>query len=407
MSQVDEEMSDVVIANLQQQINELQLELRNQPRSEATPAVVIADLQQQINELQLELRNRSRSEASPAVVINKEPAPRTPVLFRPSDLPKYDGSEDLYPAWRRAVLDTLGMEWNMFGYTDSRAFLSIYKSLEGSARRKASAFYEVGGVNGARRPEEFIEFLDRSNLDTTRLEKANNALHEMKMSENQRWASFFSTWANKLTEAQGDSWEGRIKIGLLRTALNSKLKTALAGNHLLPKSDYDEYIRIVSQVAHQIEDVSKRPKNTGRWDASIGRGGQYKTGLGSWTEGVGYGESSGGQNRPYKVGQIDSGGDTVMGGVNAAKASNNLGNQKERAKWKSPEHIARLRDEGLCFRCERRGCNTRICPLAPAVNPNKGRRPQVIALNLPPIDPRMIEVNEDDAKSMDSCEAEN
>lgn len=79
---MDEEMSDIIIANLQQQLNELRAEVRDRPRAESTPSVII----------------------------NKEPAPITPVLFRPSDLPKYDGSEDLYPAWRRAVLDTLGME---------------------------------------------------------------------------------------------------------------------------------------------------------------------------------------------------------------------------------------------------------------------------------------------------------
>lgn len=379
MSQADEEMSDILIANLQLQINELRAELRDRPKSEP----------------------------SSAVIINKEPAPRTPVLFRPSDLPKYDGNEDLYPAWRKAVLDTLGMEWNMFGYTNSRAFLSIYTSLEGSARRKASAFYEVGGVNGTRRPEDFIEFLDRSNLDTTRVEKANNALNEMKMGENQRWASFFSSWSNKLTEAQGDGWEGRIKIGLLRSAINTKLKTALAGNHLLPKWDYDEYIRIVSQIAHQIEEVSKRSKIPGRMDFNSGKGGSFKAGFASWAGEVGTGESSGSQSRQYRVGQVDSSGDTVMGGVNATKASNYLRNQIGRAKWKSPEHIAQLREKGLCFRCERRGCNTRICPLAPAINPSKVKGPHVSVTNLPPIDPCMIENDIDDTKSMDSLEAEN
>lgn len=118
------------------------------------------------------------------MTFGKELATRKPVLFRPSDLPKYDGNEDLHAAWRKAVLDTLGMKWNVFGYTNSRAFLSIYTSLEGSARRKANAFYEVGGVNGTRKPEDFIEFLDRGNLDTTRVEKVNNTLNGMKMGEN-------------------------------------------------------------------------------------------------------------------------------------------------------------------------------------------------------------------------------
>ena len=40
-----------------------------------------------------------------------------------------------------------------------------------------------------------------------------------------------------------------------------------------------------------------------------------------------------------------------------------------RAKWKSSEIIKKLANESRCFRCERRVCNTRICPLNPAVNP--------------------------------------
>ncbi|KAI0991894.1 hypothetical protein K3495_g16293, partial [Podosphaera aphanis] len=40
-----------------------------------------------------------------------------------------------------------------------------------------------------------------------------------------------------------------------------------------------------------------------------------------------------------------------------------------RAKWKTREQIYRFQMECRCFRCERQGCNTRICPLLPAINP--------------------------------------
>ncbi len=40
-----------------------------------------------------------------------------------------------------------------------------------------------------------------------------------------------------------------------------------------------------------------------------------------------------------------------------------------RAKWKTREQIYQFQMECRCFRCERQGCNTRTCPLLPAINP--------------------------------------
>ena len=66
----------------------------------------------------------------------------------------------------------------------------IYSSLKGTALKKAGPFYEAGGVHGTRDPEDLIEFLDRINLDSTRVSRANDELHRMKMKENQRWPDF-------------------------------------------------------------------------------------------------------------------------------------------------------------------------------------------------------------------------
>ncbi|KAI0992597.1 hypothetical protein K3495_g15588, partial [Podosphaera aphanis] len=39
------------------------------------------------------------------------------------------------------------------------------------------------------------------------------------------------------------------------------------------------------------------------------------------------------------------------------------------AKWKTRDQLAKLRKEKRCFRCERKGCNTMICPLLSAPKP--------------------------------------
>ncbi|KAI0994944.1 hypothetical protein K3495_g13237 [Podosphaera aphanis] len=53
-----------------------------------------------------------------------------------------------------------------------------------------------------------------------------------------------------------------------------------------------------------------------------------------------------------------------------------------RTKWKSVDKIASLRKERKCFRCERRGCISRNCPLLPAINTKK-------FVGLPPIHPNV------------------
>ncbi|KAI0993438.1 hypothetical protein K3495_g14746 [Podosphaera aphanis] len=130
---------------------------------------------------------------SQAVTIIKDPPAPNGTQFRPTPLPEYDGNKLNYPGWRQAVLDIFRMDWNTFRYTDTRAFLLLYTSLKGEARTKAGPFYETGGVNGTKRPEDFLAFLDRGNLDSTRSDRACDQLYALRMADNQRWSLFFLT----------------------------------------------------------------------------------------------------------------------------------------------------------------------------------------------------------------------
>ena len=117
----------------------------------------------------------------------KDPHPRDKTNLKPTKLPEFVGNRTEYPAWRAAVLDTFCMDWNLFGYDNSRAFLMIFNALKGTAKTKASPFYEAGGVQNTRDPEDFIEFLDRLFLDPTRTSRAKIELQSMKMGDKQRW----------------------------------------------------------------------------------------------------------------------------------------------------------------------------------------------------------------------------
>lgn len=353
----------------------------------------LRELRQRVDDL--DLPKSFTGESLPSVVIVKDPA-QSERKLKPTSFPVYNGEKPLYPAWRRAVLSSLKIDWNTFKYTDSRVFLMIYKSLEGKAQRQAASYFESGGVGGRERPEDFIEFLDRGNWDQTRISRAKLELNDMKMGLKQKWSSFYSQWANKLTEAWGDMWPDDVKISLLRSALNQNLKVALASNHLVPEDNFTEYIRIVSKIAQQHEEISKNVASFNGLGARSFERNRERT---SWEssdrfidhedKNVGWGRS--GTERGH-IGGLDRAGDTYMGGINTAEVLRGPSGKPLRAKWKTPAQIKRLKEKGRCYRCERKGCSTRVCRILPAIDPNNKKN----MINIASIEPLNLDLFEED-----------
>lgn len=348
----------------------------------------IRELRQRIDDFEIPLKTNNGS--LPPVFIEKDPA-QTAGKLKPTKFPKYNGDRVTYPAWRKAVFSALKLDWNTFNYTNSRVFLMIYKALEGKAQKQAGTYFESGGEGGKERPEDFIAFLDRGNWDQTRVVRARAELNEMKMGPKQRWNSFYPQWANKLTEALGDTWPDETKVSLLKSTLNQTLRIALASNHLVPDDDFYEFTRIVSKIAHQHEEISKGFSGYRNVDTKRPSSPSL------------FQENSSGQsinddsylrsNRSGKemlVGTVDSSGDTIMGGVNSSNVLRGPSGKPLRAKWKNPEQIARLRSERRCFRCERKGCNTKICRLLPARKP-ESKGPAVNVNDFSDLDPSLYE----------------
>lgn len=352
--------------------------------------------------LQLELKKLAKQQSNQNKVavskpiIEKDPPKEFGKDLRPTKLPEFHGNRSRYPAWRKAVLDTFRMDWNLFGYDNSRAFLMIYNSLKDNALERAGPFYEAGGVEDTRDPEDFIEFLDRLYLDATRVSQANLELHAMKMRENERWAEFFASWSNKLTEARGDFWPDQNKISMLQNAMSKKLTRALIGNHLLPDDDFGEWVQIVNKIAQQVERAEKKLE----WFPKSGTGLISGQSPGIFRQGQGGGQTSrASTDQPQEmdnVGTVDNSGDTIMGGINAANAA---GKGRRRAKWKSKAEVDRLRQEGKCFRCERKGCISRFCPLLPARRPAESNL-KINATELPEIDPSVWEEDVEQEQSV-------
>lgn len=397
-------MSEEKLAETLANLSISELSNRKEYQIMASDTVSLAEFNRLKNEMVImsqklsqHIRRKTPGSLEP-VRIDKNPPPENASGLKPTPLPDFDGNRNNYAAWRTAVLDTFRMDWNIFGYDDDRAFLMIYKAMKGSALAKVGPFYERGGVDGTRKPEDFIEFLDKLNLDPTRVARANDELHALRMGERQRWPDFYAAWSNKLTEARGDSWDDANKISMLRNALNDRLITTLAGNHLLPEDDFDEWVRIVGHVAQQLEVLDGRNRRLkqpvqsefSRWNSEKDKFKAPETSKQPLQNGL---PRMGDEYR--RVGELDSSGDTIMGGINVTGVEREK-QQRGRAKWKTPERIEQLKRERKCFRCERKGCSLRVCPLLPARRPAEEVR--INSATLPEIDPSLIEYDEPVAK---------
>lgn len=217
----------------------------------------------------------------------------------------------------------------------------------------------------------------------------------MKMGPRQDWNSFFPLRSNKLTESHGDNWPDETKITMLRGALNQRLRIALASNHLVPSDDYFEWVRIVGQISMQHDELARTSFSTHNLpnhvtDLNSRKSLQSSNDIPSNNVGREWGTS--GMERGF-VGDIDSVGDTFMGGINMAHVLRNSEGKPLREKWKTPEQIARLRNEGRCYRCEQKGCNTRICRLLPAQK-HKPKGPVVSNVTLGQLDSSLYEVDD-------------
>lgn len=271
----------------------------------------------------------------------------------------------------------------------------IFGALKGTALKKAGPFYE-----------DFIEFLDRLNLDSTRVSRANDQLHGMRMKDNQRWPDFFALWSNKLTKARGDFWPDENKTSMLRSSLSKNLSKTLAGNHLGEDDDFREWVRIKNKVAQQVEMTESR-FNYSKLKFQDGNEASQKSSRG-------YFENSQSTNLIeqnnlrknatdqmfYRPGDMDDSGDTIMGSVNTAGIKKL---ERRRALWKSKAQIEKLRVERRGFRCERQGCVSGKCPLLPAIKP-KSKKLEINSILLPEISPLLYSIDEDNTESSEESE---
>ena len=105
---------------------------------------------------------------------------------------------------------------------------------------------------------------------------------------------------------------------MLRNSLNDRLITTLAGNHLLPEDNFNEWVRIVGHVAQQLEVVdgrNRRLKQYSQLNSVLSNDSDKSRSRNSdVTRTQNFDEFTRSGTEFGRAGQLDSSGDMFMGG---------------------------------------------------------------------------------------------
>ncbi|KAL6359922.1 hypothetical protein LRP88_07350 [Fusarium phalaenopsidis] len=146
--------------------------------------------------------------------ITPEPpaVPRTIPRRKPlPDPPKFSGNRREYPSWSQQMRDKLLLDAEFYPTSQERFYL-INSCLSQKAQSLVAAFYRAGGTGGRRDPEDFMEYLDRSNEDRNIQARATSSLLERRQKANESFATFLPKFEQHIAEAGGTTWEDKVKI---------------------------------------------------------------------------------------------------------------------------------------------------------------------------------------------------
>ncbi|KJZ68383.1 hypothetical protein HIM_12229 [Hirsutella minnesotensis 3608] len=128
--------------------------------------------------------------------------------------------------------------------SEAELFAYVYARLEGTAQNMAAAYYEQGGAEGARSPEQFLDYLNRRYGDPNAKARALDRLRSLKQKPDESFAAFFPKFEKELADSGGGGWEDAVQINYLEGALNNKLKDRLISVVDLP-TDFNRYTELL------------------------------------------------------------------------------------------------------------------------------------------------------------------
>lgn len=235
-------------------------------------------------------------------------------------------------------------------------------TLPSRERSRMRWFWEKGGTNGNKDPEDFFEQLEKVFADTNEVSKALERLTSLRHTQGQPWHEHQLEFDGLLLSAGGDSWAGPAKIQYLKTTFSNVARTYTAS---MPKTtDYHEFSEEVERIMTNLEETDQFKVANRKWRDKNKQSG-YKTTV--TTRAFRHAPSP----------RVDADGDTFMGPTQSAGSRpKGTGNQrrlsgKQRAKWVDANELKNRKEKNLCFRCGSSGHRARECPYAPPKRPTQ------------------------------------
>lgn len=292
----------------------------------------------------------------------------------------FDGSDySLYPQFESILRAKFELEPMSFPSEAAKIWWALGR-LKGKAARVMNPWTEVYKTNQAAfSMENMFEQMKVQFGDTERQKKALQQLQHLRQG-NQPFEDLLANFDRLLMEAGGFGWDDRLKIGLLRDALNYGMKDRMVS--VVEEGTYVRYCQQVKGIADKLEELQKIKRSVRR---------------------VYGGQSPPRTNAPTPAPNPQPPADTMDWEPTHAR----MDATKRRAKWASPEDIEHRRKKHLCFRCGGSGHIKPECPYLPARNPNLQPRIRPVARvafvapELEDEDPKDEGPKEDDEASSD------
>lgn len=255
----------------------------------------------------------------------------------------FSGERGKWRAFKAELEEKISLDEDLIG--GSRfAWYGINSCLGDKPKALVSTYFSNGAAVGWD-PQLFIKHLDTMFGDPNEAQKAMDKLYDHKQGDKQPFINYLAKFEQLVADAGGSNWPDHTKLLLVNGGINKRIRSALVSAKV-PK-DYAGWVREVTEIAYKAEFAGSWPTPPRQDPATV---------------------------QPRDTPHIDPGGDTIMGGINAARTAPAGGPATDkprapRAVWVSREIMDQRRNDGLCLRCGGENHRVASCRLRPAVRP--------------------------------------
>lgn len=230
----------------------------------------------------------------------------------------------------------------------------------------------------------FLNYLENTYANKQLRQQAIFDLRSLQQRPNQPFLSFYPVFERTLTTAGGSSFPDQVKKDYLYNSLSKELQRLLVTVEL--PANWEGYVQKVQEKATLFESLKRQNSHTS-FPSS------FPPSPSSLPPSQGYGE-------PMDLSNVFT--------FSKELQEENKKLKGKRAVWVSKEVLEERKKNRLCFRCGRKGCTARACPLLPARSPTSQpfSQPYTLKRQKKPVQVQFVEPEEEEDLSPSDSDSE-